>query len=261
MKPWKGGVFTQDSLFPTVYWHDPVIMCGRFSLTLPVEAIGRLFAVDVENAPALGARYNIAPSQRIAAVRRREGSSERELAFLHWGFVPAWARDPGSMRQPINARGESVEGKPMFREAFRKRRCLIPADGFYEWKNTAGGKQPWRIERADGAPFAFAGLWDRWRGRDGRVIESCAIITTDANETMRPIHDRMPVILDIGRFGPWLEASPVAASDLIEPWRGELAAYPVSRRLNDPHHDDSGLIEPAVPATDEPPAPEEPRLL
>lgn len=236
-------------------------MCGRFSLTLPAEAIGRLFGVDVEKAPMLEARYNIAPSQPIAAIRRREESGERELAFLQWGFVPAWARDPASMRQPINARGETVEAKPMFREAFRKRRCLIPADGFYEWKRSAGGKQPWRIERADGAPFAFGGLWDRWQGRDGKVIESCAIITTDANEAMRPIHDRMPLILNIGRFGPWLEGSLVEASDLIEPWDGELAYYPVSRRLNDPTHDDAGLIEPATPAADEPPAPEEPWLL
>ncbi len=228
---------------------------------MPIEAVGRLFGVDVENAPVLKARYNIAPSQRIAVVRRSEKSRERELVFLQWGLVPAWARDPASMRQQIMARGETVDAKPMFRDAFRKRRCLIPADGFYEWKSTATGKQPWRIERADGAPFALAGLWDRWQGRDGTVIESCAIITTDANEAVRPIHDRMPVILDIGRFGPWLEASPVEASDLIEPWRGELAVYPVSRRLNDPTHDDAGLIEPAVPATDEPPEPEEPRLL
>jgi putative SOS response-associated peptidase YedK len=230
-------------------------MCGRYSLTLPVEAVGRLFGVNVDSVSALEARYNIAPSQRVVAVRRGEKADERELVFLHWGFVPAWARDPDSMSQPINARGESVEAKPMFRDAFRKRRCLIPADGFYEWKKTAAGKQPWRIERADGAPFAFAGLWDRWQGPEGKVIESCVIITTEANETMRPIHDRMPVILDIGRFGPWLEASPVEASDLIEPWRGELTAYPVSRRLNDPHHDDAGLIEPTVPATEEPPEP------
>ena len=230
-------------------------------MTLPTEAIGRLFGVDVENAPPLQARYNIAPSQRIAAIRINDESKARELALLHWGFVPAWARDPASMNQPINARGESVEAKPMFRDAFRKRRCLIPADGFYEWKKTAAGKQPWRIERADGAPLAFAGLWDRWKGRDGAMIESCVILTTEANEAMRPIHDRMPVILDIGRFGAWLEASPVEASDLIEPWPGELTAFPVSRRLNDPHHDDAGLIEPAVPASDEPPEPEEPRLL
>jgi putative SOS response-associated peptidase YedK len=220
-------------------------MCGRFSLTLPVEAMGRLFGFDPGEAPELAPRYNIAPSQPVAVVRRHGDSPVRELALLQWGFVPAWARDPGSLRQPINARGETVSAKPMFREAYRHHRCLIPADGFYEWKRAAGGKQPWRIQRANGAPFAFAGLWDRWKGRDGTVIESCAILTTEANDTVRPIHDRMPVILDIGRFGPWLEASPVEASDLIEPYRGGLEAYPVSRRVNDPTQDDASLIAPA----------------
>jgi len=217
-------------------------MCGRFSLTLPVDAMGRLFGFASEEAPELAPRYNIAPSQPVAVIRRRGDTAVRELALLHWGFIPAWARDPGSMRQPINARGETVSAKPMFREAYRHHRCLIPADGFYEWKQAAGGKQPWRIQRADGTPFAFAGLWDRWKGRDGIVIESCAILTTEANDAVRPIHDRMPVILDIGKFGPWLEASPVEASDLIEPYRGALEAFPVSRRLNDPTQDDAELI-------------------
>lgn len=220
-------------------------MCGRFSLTLPVEAMGRLFGVDPAEAVELAPRYNIAPSQPVAIVRRRGESAERELALVQWGFVPGWARDPGSIRQPINARGETVSAKPMFREAFRHRRCLIPADGFYEWKRAAGGKQPWRIQRADGAPFAFAGLWDSWKARDGQVIESCAILTTEANETVRPIHDRMPVMLDIGRFGPWLEGLPVEASDLIGPYRGALSAFPVSRRINDPTQDDAALIVPA----------------
>jgi putative SOS response-associated peptidase YedK len=236
-------------------------MCGRFSLTLPVDAMGHLFGFDPESAPELAPRFNIAPSQDVAIVRRRGETSERELALVQWGFVPGWARDPASMRQPINARGETVESKPMFRDAFRQRRCLVPADGFYEWKPGAGGKQPWRIERADGAPFAFAGLWDRWQGRDGKVIESCVILTTDANETVRPIHDRMPVILDIGRFGPWLEASPIEASDLIEPWRGALEAFPISRRINDPSFDDAGLIEPVEVGDRAPGDASEPRLL
>lgn len=229
-------------------------MCGRFSLTLPVDAMSHLFGFDPESAPDLSPRYNIAPSQGVAIVRRRGEGTERELAVVQWGFVPAWARDPASMRQPINARGETVAAKPMFRDSYRYRRCLIPADGFYEWQRTAAGKQPWRIERADGAPFAFAGLWDRWQGRDGGVIESCVILTTDANEAVRPIHDRMPVMLDIGRFGPWLEASPVEASDLIEPYRGKLALWPVSRRLNDPGQDDPGLIKPAADVTAESPS-------
>ena len=220
-------------------------MCGRFSLTLPVEAMGRLFGFPPDAAPELAPRYNIAPSQPVAVIRRRDDTLARELVLMHWGFIPAWARDPESMRQPINARGETVAAKPMFREAYRHHRCLIPADGFYEWKRSAGGKQPWRIQRADGAPFAFAGLWDRWKGRDGAVIESCAILTTEANDTVRPIHDRMPVILDIGRFGVWLEASPVEASDAIEPYRGALEMFPVSRRINDPTQDDPDLIAPA----------------
>jgi putative SOS response-associated peptidase YedK len=236
-------------------------MCGRFSLTLPVEAMGRLFGFDPGEAPEMAPRYNIAPSQPVAAIRRRGDSKARELALLQWGFVPAWARDPGSLRQPINARGETVSAKPMFREAYRHHRCLIPADGFYEWKRSAGGKQPWRNQRANGAPFAFAGLWDRWEGQDGTVIESCAILTTGANDTVRPIHDRMPVILDIGRFGPWLEGSPVEASEFIEPYRGALEAYPVSRRINDPTRDEPELIAPA--SADEaqtplPPSPDDP---
>lgn len=232
-------------------------MCGRFSLTLPAEAVGRLFGVDVAGLPPLVAHYNIAPSQEVAAVRRTDAGG-RELAFLKWGFVPGWARDPSSMSRPINARGETVESKPMFRDAFRNRRCLVPADGFYEWKAAPGGKQPYRIERADGAPFAFAGLWERWKGRDGTVIESCAILTTDANDTMRPIHDRMPVILDLGRFTPWLEGTPVEASDLIGPWQGKLKTYPISRRINDPHQDDPALLAPVAPppaAEPEPPPP------
>ncbi len=230
-------------------------------MTLPVDAMGRLFGIAPDAVPDLLPRYNIAPSQAVAAIRRRGDTAVRELVLLRWGFVPAWARDPETMRQPINARGETVSAKPMFRDAFRHRRCLIPADGFYEWKRTVAGKQPWRIQRADGAPFAFAGLWDRWKGRDGREIESCAILTTQANDAVRPIHDRMPVMLDIGRFGPWLEASAVEASDLIEPYRGALEIYPVGRRLNDPSEDDAALIEPApedpapsssVPAPDDP---------
>lgn len=217
-------------------------MCGRFSLTLPVEAMGRLFGFDER--PNLEPRHNIAPSQDIAIVRRREDGAGRALALVRWGFVPAWARDPDSGPKPINARAESVSGKPTFRDAFLHRRCLIPADGFYEWKPEAGGKQPWRIVRADGAPFAFAGLWERWRGKDGGLLETAVIITTEANEALAPIHKRMPVMLDIGRFAPWLEASPAEASELMEPYRGDLRAFPVSRRVNDPHNDDADIIEP-----------------
>ena len=239
-------------------------MCGRFSLTLPADAMGRLFGAEVAGTLRLSPRYNIAPSQPIAAVRRRpEKGGGREIVPLRWGLIPVWTRDPDTLdRPPINARGETILAKPMFRDAFRHRRCLIPADGFYEWQKVPGGKQPWWIHRADGAPLAFAGIWERWQGRDGRVIESCAIVTTEANDAMRPIHDRMPVILDIGRFGPWLEASPLEAAEMIEPYRGTLAAWPVSRRVNDPHRDDANLVEPiAAPAIAKPSSPPEANLL
>lgn len=251
---------------PGAICHDLREMCGRFSLTMPADAMARLFGV--EDVPDLAPRHNIAPSQAVAVVRRADDGGRREIVHMRWGFVPAWARDPDSMHRPINARAETVAGKPMFRDAFRNRRCLIPADGFYEWRPAAGGKQPWRIVRADGAPFAFAGLWDRWKGRDGQVIESCVIITTDANATIRPIHERMPVMLDIGRFETWLSGPAIAAAELMEPYRGALAAFPVSRRVNDPSNDDPELIEPTGPAAaapeeaEEPPKPDrEPRLI
>lgn len=237
-------------------------MCGRFSLTLPADAVGRLFGV--EDLPDFGPRFNIAPSQDILVVRRREAGEGRELVPVRWGFVPGWARNPDTMRQPINARAETVAGKPMFRDAFRHRRCLIPADGFYEWQQTKAGKQPWRVVRADGAPFAFAGLWDRWKGRSGETIESCVIITTDANDAVRPIHDRMPVMLDIGRFETWLAGSAVDASGLMAPYHGALSVYAVSRRVNDPHNEDPGIVAPTnivTDAQDREPKDREPKLI
>lgn len=224
-------------------------MCGRFSLTLPADAVARLFGVDEQ--PVLASRYNIAPGQDITVVRRSRDGAAREIVPLHWGFLPGWAKDPASVHRPINARAETVMGKRMFREAFRQRRCLIPADGFYEWRPGSDGKQPWRIVRADGAPFAFAGLWEAWQGRDGQRIESCVIITTEANDDIRPIHERMPVMLDIGRFGPWLEGGAAQASTLMEPYHGALEAYPVSRRVNDPHNDDASVVEPVAQGADE----------
>lgn len=223
-------------------------MCGRFSLSLPAEAVARLFGVD--DFPNRGPRYNIGPSQEILVVRRRESGKGREIASMRWGFVPAWARNPATMHRPVNARAETVSGKPMFRDAFRRRRCLIPADGFYAWQQTGSGKRPWRVVRADGAPFAFAGLWERWNGPVGGTIESCVIITTEANNAVRPMHDSMPVILEIGRFEAWLSGTAVDAAGLLEPYRGALSIYPVSRRVNNPRNDDPGLVEPIEPAQD-----------
>src|ERR1700676_4923775 len=173
-------------------------MCGRFFILASPGELADLF--QLAGVPDLAPRYNIAPTQPVAVVRAADQA--RELVRLRWGLIPSWSKD-AKMAQ-INARSEPAAGKPMFRTAFRKRRCLIPASGFYEWKATGGKKkQPFCIRLADDKPFAFAGLWDRWEGPDGPV-ESCCILTTDANELVRPIHDRMPVILDPRYFDQWL---------------------------------------------------------
>ena len=214
-------------------------MCGRYSLTTPVEAVGRLF--EVAERPNLPPRYNIAPSQE-APVVRADAAGGRVLAPMRWGLIPSWAKEAKIGYRMINARAETVAEKPAFRSAFRHRRCLVPADGFYEWRKLGATKQPYRITRADGVPFAFAGLWERWRAPDGAVIDSFTIITTVANDLLRPIHDRMPVILDPADFGPWLEAGGVER--LVPYTDAKLEAVPVSTRVNSPKHDDPACIAP-----------------
>lgn len=219
-------------------------MCGRFSLTTPVEGIRRLFGF--REIPNLPARYNIAPTQAILTVRSAaEGGSDRRAAMVRWGLIPSWARDPSIGSRMINARAETVAEKPAFRAAFRRRRCLVPADGFFEWMKQDGAKQPFRIHLADGEPFAFAALWETWTGPDGSVIESCAIVTTDACPEIAHIHDRMPVILDGGDFGPWLDGPPEAAARTMHPYRGRrpLAFHPIGRRVNDVRNDDPSILE------------------
>ena len=222
-------------------------MCGRYCLTTAPEAIRRLCKVT-SPLPNLPARYNIAPTQDVTVVRPAKEGQGRELALLRWGLVPRWADSPKIGYRMINARAETVATKPAFRAAFRARRCLIPADGFYEWRKEGTQKQPYRIGRQDGEVFALAGLWEHWQGPDGEVIDSCTIIVTAANDLLRPIHDRMPVILDPADFDVWLEGGPEAANAaaaLLRPYpSGALAAYPVSTRVNSPKNDDAGLIAP-----------------
>jgi putative SOS response-associated peptidase YedK len=220
-------------------------MCGRYSLTTPAEAVRRVFGYPER--PNLMPRANIAPTQEVAAVRLGEDGA-RHFVTLRWGLIPSWAKDAAIASKMINARGETVAEKPAFRAAFRARRCLIPADGFYEWKTEGGAKQPYRIARADRAPFAFAGLWERWeKAPDGVPMETSTIITTDANETLQAIHHRMPVILDAADFAAWLDPA-ARASDLqglLRPFPSQdLVAYRVSRRVNAVANDDLSLIEP-----------------
>jgi putative SOS response-associated peptidase YedK len=178
-------------------------VCGRFVLMTVGRDLAERF--ELEEVPDLVPRYNIAPTQMIAAIRREPDKSTRRLSLLKWGLIPFWAKDSSIGSKLINARAESAPEKPAFRTAFKVRRCLIPADGFYEWKKEKGGKQPYFVTSADRKPFAFAGLWDAWKGPDGDVIESCTILTTDANDVVRFIHDRMPVILLPADYGEWLD--------------------------------------------------------
>jgi putative SOS response-associated peptidase YedK len=220
-------------------------MCGRYAITSPLEALIKAFAVKGAR-PNLQPRYNAAPSQDLPVVRAgREG---REITLMHWGLVPSWSKGPDSRYSMINARAETVASKPAYRGPFRRRRCLIPANGFYEWKKTADGKQPYFIALATGEAFAFAGLWDHWTGAQGDEITSFAIIVTAANDCVRPIHDRMPVILGPDDHEAWLgergAPSRTKLAIMLRPYPAELMrAYPVSRDVNSPANDSPELLE------------------
>ena len=220
-------------------------MCGRYvRSSLPEVFAARLGARgELDLRPS----YNVAPSQP-ALIARTDPNGRRELAAVRWGLIPFWAKDPKIGYKMINARAETVATKPAYRQAFRRRRCLIAADGFYEWQATEGGKQPFLIRLKDGEPFAFAGLWERWEG-EGRVIESCSIIVTEANERLREIHDRMPVILAPEVYDQWLKgesANVTALESLLRAYPAKLMdAYPVSRAVNSPRNDGPELIEKA----------------
>ena len=218
-------------------------MCGRYTLRTPVETLAEEFGIS-DPLPEIPTRYNIAPTQEVAAVL--EEDEERKLEMLRWGLIPSWADDPAVGNRMINARSETAAEKPSFRTAFRKRRCLILADGFYEWQKTNGGKQPYYIRMKNGSPFAFAGLWESW-DKYGGEIRSCTILTTDANEMVREVHHRMPVILPPETYDLWLdqdmrETEPLL--DLLRPYPDDgMEAYPVSRFVNSPSNDDERCIE------------------
>ncbi|MCX7853872.1 MAG: SOS response-associated peptidase [Caldilineales bacterium] len=220
-------------------------MCGRFTLTASGDELASLF--DLEQAPNLEPRYNIAPTQPVAVVRLDREGRRREFTLMRWGLIPSWAKDIHIGNRLINARAETLTEKPAFRTAFRRRRCLIPANGFYEWqKPTAGRKQPYFIGLPDRRPFAFAGLWEHWEGADGSVLDSCAIITTAANERVRVLHDRMPVILERTDFGDWLDptTTPDRLFHLLRPYPFEMLIYPVSTLVNAPENDRPECIVP-----------------
>lgn len=220
-------------------------MCGRFTLISRPTSIAAQF--DLEDSADFTSRYNIAPTQLVAAIRRR--GDQAELASLRWGLIPFWADDKKVGARMLNARADTVAAKPAFREAFRKRRCLILADGYYEWQALGRLKQPYHHRLRDRSPFAFAGLWERWHKAD-ESIESCTIITTDANGLVPAIHDRMPVILDRRGCELWLDPaieSAEALSALLRPYpAAEMCCAAVNPIVNSPHHDGPECIQPAA---------------
>jgi putative SOS response-associated peptidase YedK len=218
-------------------------MCGRFAQRSDPTRLAKEF--KVAEVPQVEARYNVAPTQEILAVR--ELADGREMSFFKWGLVPSWAKDTSMSARLINARSETIEEKPSFRDAFRKRRCIIPADGFYEWQRTEGRKQPFFFRMREESPFGLAGLWERWEGEGGQAINSCTMMTTEANEVLRPVHDRMPVILHPDGYDAWLDTD-VRKLDLIKemlrPYPAEeMTSYPVSMAINSPRNQGAELME------------------
>ena len=219
-------------------------MCGRFTLSQQAPAIASVFQLN--QVPPIEPRYNIAPTQPVATVLQTS-ARERQFQLLRWGLIPAWAKDATMGSRLINARAETVAEKPSFRSAFRHRRCLVIADGFYEWRRQDGKKQPFYFRLQDGQPFAFAGLWETWQTPDGKKIDSCTLLTTTANSLLRSIHDRMPVILKPEDYNQWLDPQiqePEQLQPLLQPYSSEaMVSYPVSTKVNKPTNDSLECID------------------
>ena len=227
-------------------------MCGRYTLTSAPEALRALFGYEEQ--PNFPPRYNIAPTQPIAIVRLVDG--KRHFALVRWGLLPSWVKDPKTLTLLINARGELAAEKPAFRAAMKRRRCLIPADGFYEWQATGDRKRPFYVHAKSGKPLAFAGLWETWMGPNGEELETAAIVTTTANRTLKPIHERMPVIVPPEAFDFWLDGASVdatTAAALIAPAPDNLLeAFEISTAVNRTANDNPNLLEPAGAVSPEP---------
>lgn len=221
-------------------------MCGRYTLTADANELAVYFGLD--SAPELTPRFNIAPTQQVPIIRLVP-SLGRRMNLVRWGLIPSWAKDKRIGNRLINARADTVAEKPAFRSALRQRRCLIPADGFYEWHQSGSQKQPYWIGFEGRTIFAFAGLWEHWQPRDtGELLESCSIITTEANPVVAKIHGRMPVILAQEDYDTWLDpqmTDPATASGLLQPYsKADMIAYAVSRNVNNPRNDEQELLAP-----------------
>lgn len=210
-------------------------MCGRFTLTTEIQQLRDHFSAG--NTVKFHPSFNISPASNIPIVRQEDGDCR--LSLCHWGLIPNWSK-PENKYKAINARAETLAEKPFFRDAFKQRRCLIPATGFYEWKKINGGKQAYYFYLKNNKLFAFAGLWESWRGPD-QTIESCAIVTTAANITVQPVHDRMPVILEPQNYAEWLQNG---TPELLHPFTGAIECHAVGSAVNNPRNDQKSLIDP-----------------
>jgi len=222
-------------------------MCGRYKLSRRKQVVEEYFDCTSDE-PDWSPRYNIAPTQPIPVIRQNPKEPVRELSLMRWGLIPSWARDPSVAARMINARSETAATKPAFRDALKFRRCLIPADGFYEWQKTGTGKQPYCFEVNEGELFGLAGLWDRWKNPSGVWVETCSILTTTPNALTSAVHDRMPVILDPDGYDLWLDPGMrdvSVVSDLLKPFDACLMrCYPISTRINSVVHDDEACSAP-----------------
>jgi putative SOS response-associated peptidase YedK len=220
-------------------------MCGRFAQKSSAKKVSKQF--KVEEVPPLVERYSVAPTQSVLVVREPDA---REAVFLKWGLVPRWAKDPAIGNKLINARAETVTEKPSFREAFARRRCLVPLDGFYEWARRGDRKRPFYFHLRGGEPFAVAGLWEVWEGGDDGPLETCTLLTTEANELLAPYHDRMPVIIRPEDYDLWLDAGMRSAEllrPLLRPYSSDaMSAYAVSPMVNSPSTDSPRCVEPVA---------------
>lgn len=219
-------------------------MCCRYTLIAPAKLLEELFRLEILG--ELPPRYNIAPGGPVAAIRA-PAAGARELTLFQWGLIPSWSKDPAIGTRLVNARSETAAEKPSFRAAMKRRRCLIPANGFYEWVPIGAAKQPFYIQMKDERPFALAGLWEQWCGADGSEIESCTILTTEANSLLKTLHPRMPVIIHPEDYDRWMDPSnerPQEVQDLLRPFPPEgMEAHPVSRRVNNTRNDDPACME------------------
>jgi putative SOS response-associated peptidase YedK len=222
-------------------------MCGRFNLSTDPADVARHFELDAT--PNLFARYNIAPTQPVAVIRRQEAARPRTCEAVMWGLIPFWAKDPSIASRLINARSETAAEKPAYRAAMKYRRCIVPATGFYEWQKTGREKQPYFIHLKESAVMAMAGLWEMWQSPDGSEIETCTILTTDANELLRSIHQRMPVLLQPDDYEAWLDPDqrdPREVAHLMRPAESDaMDMFAVSRHVNSPKNEDASCMEPA----------------